>query len=93
MSQDIELTLGGGAESQQLVIEGKKVLVVEDTYFHQIIIEKRLAKLGCLCKIAVHGENALDVLREGGFVPDVIFMDLQMPILVHYPRFPVGSGI
>lgn len=69
-------------ENTKPVYEGKNILLVEDNWAHQVVTEKKLARLGCNCMIAVNGKNAIQLLLEGTFVPDVILMDLQMPIMV-----------
>ncbi|KAI5804173.1 histidine kinase-like ATPase [Peziza echinospora] len=67
---------------RQLNIEGKQILIVEDNWAHQVVTQKRLKNMGCISKVAMHGQNALDLLTSGAFVPDLIMMDLQMPMMV-----------
>lgn len=68
--------------SRRLSVEGKNILIVEDNWAHQVVTEKRLRMMGCVTKIAVNGEDALTLLKKGTFAPDIILMDLQMPMLV-----------
>ena len=67
---------------RQQNIEGKRILIVEDNWAHQVVTQKRLSNMGCISKIAMHGQNALDLLISGAFVPDLVMMDLQMPMMV-----------
>lgn len=68
--------------ARRLSLEGKNIMVVEDNWAHQVVTEKRLTTMGCKTKIAVHGENALALMKNGTFAPDIILMDLQMPMMV-----------
>lgn len=73
---------GAEQDTRQLSLDGKNILVVEDNWAHQIVTEKRLGMMGCNTKIAVNGESALTLLKKEIFDPDVVLMDLQMPIMV-----------
>ncbi len=58
----------------------KKILVVEDNEDNRRILIYRLRKIGEFEIIeAVNGEQALEVVRTQR--PDLIFMDLKMPVL------------
>jgi two-component system, chemotaxis family, response regulator Rcp1 len=61
-----------------------RVLVVEDTPVHAVLIEKALAKWGVAEVVVVSsGEDAIRVLDHGhcgtSFMPDLILLDLQLP--------------
>jgi CheY-like chemotaxis protein len=58
----------------------KKILVVEDNEDNRRILIYRLRKIGDFEIIeAVNGEQAVEVVRTQK--PDLIFMDLKMPVL------------
>jgi PAS domain S-box-containing protein len=62
-------------------IKNKKVLLVEDNVINQKIAEKMLSRLGLISTIANNGNEALQRLIDQGEVYDMIFMDIQMPVL------------
>lgn len=66
----------------KVVIEGANVMVVEDNWSHQVVMQKRLEKLGCNVEVAVNGQNAISKMKKGELKLDIVFMDLQMPLLV-----------
>lgn len=72
------------AEPDTIIEEGRRVLLVEDNWAHSKIAEKRLEKLGCEVRLATNGHKALLMLRDKIQKPDLIFMDLEMPLLVKY---------
>ncbi|SOD14969.1 response regulator [Pedobacter xixiisoli] len=56
-----------------------KILVVDDNDINLMLITKTLSKLGYDCKKASNGQLAVDMVRKEHF--DLIFMDMQMPIM------------
>ena len=63
--------------------ENRRVLIVEDNRINRIIIRKMLEKLGYIVKEAIHGREALEKMDEFQRF-DLIFMDIQMPIMDGY---------
>ena len=63
-------------------LSSKRVLVVEDDKFNQIITTSMLEKHGAVFETADNGEIAIEKLRIG--IYDIILLDLQMPILNGY---------
>ncbi|KAK6349478.1 hypothetical protein TWF696_005762 [Orbilia brochopaga] len=63
---------------------GVKVMVVEDNWALQNITKLRLEKLGCKAIIAPNGIDALRLLSSKLAEPDLILMDLQMPLMDGY---------
>jgi CheY-like chemotaxis protein len=59
------------------------VLVVEDDATNQRLIQAMLEKLGVLPVIVADGRAAVDTLG-GGFLPDLVLMDCQMPVMDGY---------
>ncbi len=67
-------------ESAQLA---GRVLVVEDNVVNRMVIESLLTKLGVSVTLAFDGQQALDTITQGDF-PDLILMDLHMPVMDGY---------
>ncbi|WP_343533165.1 response regulator [Pedobacter sp.] len=55
------------------------ILVVDDNEINLMLITKTLSKLGYECKKASNGQLAVDLVKQNEF--DLIFMDMQMPIM------------
>ncbi|MBL0124624.1 MAG: DUF4154 domain-containing protein [Betaproteobacteria bacterium] len=53
------------------------VLVAEDNLVNQAVAIEMLAALGCTCRIAANGREALDAMAQDAY--DVVLMDCQMP--------------
>lgn len=70
--------------SKSNMIGGKKIsiLLAEDNQVNQLIMKKMLQKNGLDVEIAENGKIVLEKLKERAF--DIIFMDVQMPILDGY---------
>ena len=67
------------------VVEGRRILVVDDIDVNRMILVKIMTTLGANCDIAVDGQDALDKFKAsqpGEY--DLILMDIQMPILNGY---------
>jgi PAS domain S-box-containing protein len=63
----------------QNVLQGKRVLLVEDNRMNQLLASRILDKYGVKVDIANHGEEAIQKLNEGTY--DIVLMDIQMPIM------------
>jgi signal transduction histidine kinase/CheY-like chemotaxis protein len=59
-----------------------KALVIDDVKINCDILVKTLQKLGVSSKQAENGLEALEILE--GYHPDIIFVDIQMPIMDGY---------
>jgi len=55
------------------------VLLVEDKYINQKVVDLMLKNAGCTIDIANNGAEALDMYAEGKY--DLILMDIQMPFM------------
>lgn len=58
---------------------GLRVLIVEDNAVNERLIQRMVTHLGCLWTTAGNGRVALDELTR--FQPDLVLMDLHMPVL------------
>jgi len=60
---------------------GIKLLVVDDSAINVKVISRMLSKLGAEVHSAEDGQQALNWLQNSGSDPDLVLMDLQMPVL------------
>jgi len=65
------------AEALDALLEGVRVLVVEDNPTNRLIATKLLENLGAAVETAVDGYAGVEAAERGGF--DLILMDIQMP--------------
>ena len=63
------------------MMTASQVLVVEDTAAIRDVVQIILEDAGYRVTVAAHGAAALDVLRQAARLPDLILLDLGMPIL------------
>jgi len=54
------------------------ILIADDNAFSRELMRELLEASGHMILEAVNGRNALDLIR--GCVPDLVFLDLQMPL-------------
>ncbi|KPA13658.1 multi-sensor hybrid histidine kinase [Candidatus Magnetomorum sp. HK-1] len=60
-------------------LHDKRILVVEDNDINQKVAKGILNRLGIQCDIAGNGQESLTILKEKEY--DLVFMDVQMPIM------------
>jgi CheY-like chemotaxis protein len=61
------------------VLEGKRILLVEDNEINMELAMELLKDVGILCDSAWNGAEAIEKLKESNF--DLVLMDIQMPIM------------
>lgn len=61
----------------EVVLEGKRILVVDDNRINQIVTKKILENQGVLCFIASSGFEAIEMITENNY--DLVLMDINMP--------------
>lgn len=66
-----------GQKQQIPDFSGLKILVAEDNYINQVIIENMLEKTQVALKVGVNGLEAIEIFND--WQPDLILMDIQMP--------------
>ena len=66
-------------------IKGKRMLLVDDIDINRLIVQEQLAETGLLIEEAEDGAKAVEKFTESpdGYF-DIIFMDIQMPVLNGY---------
>jgi CheY-like chemotaxis protein len=79
--QQASRLLRGDATSHDA--SGIRILLVEDNEVNQQVASELLESAGASVRIANHGGEAVKILTEGEQPPpfDVLFMDLQMPVM------------
>jgi signal transduction histidine kinase/ActR/RegA family two-component response regulator len=60
------------------------VLVVEDNPTNRKVISSLLGKLGLEVSLAEDGQQALDAITQAPTLPDIVLMDVQMPVMDGY---------
>jgi CheY-like chemotaxis protein len=73
VERHIEAELGGAPKTG-------RVMVVEDNLINRKVVVSLLTKLGFAVLVAEDGRQAVDLIT-GGEVPDIILMDIQMPVM------------
>jgi PAS domain S-box-containing protein len=73
-----------GAIHAPSALRGVRVLIVDDSEINLEVAKRILELDGALVSLAVNGQQAFDRLRGEPEAFDVIFMDVQMPILDGY---------
>jgi len=81
---------GAGGEKQQAPSRADdgpehplRILLVEDNEDNRLLVQAYLKKLPHTVEEAVNGQEAVDKIREGKSY-DIIFMDVQMPVMDGY---------
>lgn len=62
-----------------LVIQGKKILLVEDDEISQFLMKKVMADWNITLCIANNGIDAIEMVKNDDF--DLILMDIEMPVM------------
>ena len=68
-----------GEKSEELRLEGIKVLLVEDNHINRKLAGKLLEKKGIDVVYAENGREAVEILKKKNF--DLVLMDVQMPVM------------
>lgn len=65
------------------LIDKKNILLVDDDYIANFLIEKIVQSTGLARNIfkALNGKEALQFFHEGDTLPEVVLLDLNMPIM------------
>ena len=61
------------------LIQGAKILLVEDNEINQLLAQEILQEVGFVVTIAKHGREAVNLVRERNFA--AVLMDVQMPVM------------
>lgn len=81
-------SLSGGSglitDRQEVAIEGKRVLIVDDMELNRLIIREILHDAGVITEEAENGREAIFMLNEDVNRCDMVFMDIMMPVMDGY---------
>lgn len=66
-----------GQEKIRLLSKGRKILLIEDSQFMRIAIDRALTAAGYTVKTAVDGDAGLKMTRD--MRPDLILLDMMLP--------------
>lgn len=70
---------------EEILISGKRILIVEDNTLNREIVKDMLESAGCIVEEAKDGSFAVDMVNLAGHgYYDLILMDIQMPIMDGY---------
>ncbi len=69
-------------DQKQAVLNGKRILLVDDNPLNQQVVAEILGNGGLIVEIACNGREALERIDSNGF--DAVLMDVQMPIMDGY---------
>ncbi len=63
-----------------------KIFLIDDDEDDQFMFKEVVKSIDPSkhCEIAVNGKNALEILKLSDYLPDIIFLDLNMPIMNGY---------
>jgi PAS domain S-box-containing protein len=88
---ELELNKGKNQESTSVknkqplypdLLNGRKVLLVEDNPINVLVARRFLEKWGMLCDVAENGQIGLDMVQQKSY--DLVLMDMQMPVMDGY---------
>lgn len=65
-------------------IKGAIVLLVEDNDINQQVASELIESTGCIVEIANNGKEAVEMIEKDVYRYELVFMDIQMPIMDGY---------
>ena len=69
-------------EEENISLDGKKILVVEDNELNAEIVQTILEMEGCMVDVAHNGKEAVEVYQQqDAYFYDCILMDIRMPVM------------
>lgn len=68
---------------ENVLLKGKKILIVEDDFSSRLYLNKILEKAGVVLLNAGDGQEAINIVAENPDI-DLILMDIQLPVLDGY---------
>lgn len=65
------------ADFDESILEGKKVLLIEDNKINQMITKKMVENKGMICEVIDNGEDAIEAVKNNTY--DLVLMDVHLP--------------
>jgi PAS domain S-box-containing protein len=81
---DVSTLPGQAPEAGQALLDGLRILVVEDNANNQQVAKELLEDVGGVVQLASDGRQAVELLRQTPTAFDVVMMDVQMPVMDGY---------
>ncbi|WP_371726638.1 response regulator [Bdellovibrio sp. NC01] len=78
IATDVEVTPVQPEEDQTLVLNGRRVLLVEDSVDISLLVKRFLEGAGASVALADNGDEGVKAAQAGSY--DVVLMDVQMPV-------------
>lgn len=79
LSSDVSTNNYAGVKTLAPDSPKPRILVAEDQAENWILLERILENIGCTVKVVENGKDAVDIFET--FAPDLIFMDIRMPVM------------
>lgn len=70
-----------GLRNREQVLEGKHILIVDDDMRNIFALTSALEQKGAKVSMGRNGEEAIRRLSESGGIPDIVLMDIMMPVM------------
>lgn len=77
----IESSAPKSSDAPAAPLEGIRLLVVDDSKINLLVAEKLLLHAGASVHLEYDGSTAVDWLKVNGQATDLVFLDVQMPIM------------
>ena len=71
-------------EADDTILEGKRILVVDDQSVNRVIVKEMLNRYGVIVDEAEDGNDAIRKIESADDRYDIILMDVQMPVMNGY---------
>lgn len=65
------------ADYDETILDGKKVLLIEDNKINQMITKKMVENKGMACEVIDNGEDAIEAVKNN--IYDLVLMDVHLP--------------
>ncbi|MGJ7030337.1 response regulator [Niabella hirudinis] len=75
--------------------EGSNIFIVDDDPIHRLLMDRLFARQPKTCKLHFfeNGQKALEALRTSGVLPDLILLDIEMPVMNGWQFMEAFSGL
>ena len=81
---DLDISEPATADAPITMLTGLRVMLVEDSYHVREVVHSFLRDRGARVQLCHDGAEAVAAIRDAGERPDVVLMDMQMPVMDGY---------